>query len=228
MNTFTGKPALFSPPPVRFRLFRTTGSAGTVGQRRHGRSMVSDGVKVRASSSHDEPREQAVPGAEPFYPARRRGVRIDIVPGKFYAERLQDLRVCPAGQFPMRFGDGKDLRPGETCTPFKARLGWWNWKAIAGPEDDLRIAGSLAGTLAEVQPCPYSQDWQAAPDMDETPPDFSIPSKRPSSFEIPDRTGHEPEMTTAGSVSSACDETTNSTGKSTGYYRSASVRFELR
>ena len=79
---------------------------------------------------------------------------------------LQDLRQCPVGQFPMRYGAGKGLgrlTDIVSCVPrppdMVARV--WDWEYLDQPISDTFNAFRWAGHLAAGSPCPptMQEDW---------------------------------------------------------------------
>ncbi len=97
---------------------------------------------------------------------------------KIYADNLQDLRVCPAGQFPKRYSDGTNLKDGEKCVPWPKNFHNVPW-AGAKPIKDTEIAESDVDMLARVSPCPHGSDWEGSPDRGPGYPDPPPPPGEP-------------------------------------------------
>ncbi len=135
---------------------------------------------------------------------------------KVYADNLQDLRVCPAGKFPKRYSDGKDLRPGEKCVRWPANFHDLP-DNVDRPMSDPGVAHSNAYQLSTVAPCPYGMDWQAAPtrgsgypDPPPPPPEPGIP---PPSYDVGQPSKSGDAATTAPQASSpTCTSSNNSAG----------------
>jgi hypothetical protein len=78
----------------------------------------------------------------------------------YLTNALQDLRVCPAGQFPMRYGSGKDLEgdfqghvycvPKDPATASEI----WDWRYFDRPIKNPYHASYLARLLANGSFCP--------------------------------------------------------------------------
>jgi hypothetical protein len=87
----------------------------------------------------------------------------------YLADALQDLSLCPAGQFPMRYGSGKDLGADNTCVAWDketaARKVPWNWEGFGSPIEDPYSASDWAEGLSKVKPCPPEMDeyWEGKP-----------------------------------------------------------------
>lgn len=97
----------------------------------------------------------------------------------YLADALQDLGACPVGEFPMRYGSGKNLGADNTCVAWDketaARKSPWNWDNFGSPIEDPYSASDWATVLSRVSPCPPAMDeyWQGNPpprDMGATPP----------------------------------------------------------
>lgn len=104
---------------------------------------------------------------------------------KILADGLQNTNLCPLGQFPTRYGSGKDLPDGEVCVPIKAQGSGPAW-SMDGPIDDVGVAATVAHDLARVDPCPPDKNWQKKPSEFK---EYKIPpqGKKPSSYGTPQR-----------------------------------------
>lgn len=121
-----------------------------------------------AEKATEQPPEHpvAVVRCEPLPPAGNAEV------AKVLKDKLVVPGACPAGQYPSRYGSGKDLSKVETCVDNTLYREHYlpSGERFSGPITDPNIAKSVAERLSEVARCPPGTHWEMIPDPTMMPP----------------------------------------------------------
>jgi hypothetical protein len=93
---------------------------------------------------------------------------------KIFADELQEPSVCPAGQFPRRYGTGEDIAGRWKCVKAPPES---VYTSRDEPVDDPRIAHSVIEASKRVMACP--PDFVVKDTNQTLPPWYNDPTKSP-------------------------------------------------